>query len=117
MNLKMPQDQLIQKLKDFGYRHRETSQIVRRLKELLPERVRELKRRLRSRGKAASAERAALCSEDYLSAVNEYLSLLEQSQSARIQYETHRMLQQARQSTRLYQLAAAQAAARRSKVP
>jgi len=117
VNRQIRQDELIKLIRQESSGFREAGQIAHRMKELLPDQLKGLKRYHHRNCKAAVAERKALVDPEYRQSIDEYLNLIEQSQRCRIQYETHKMLLQARQSTRLYQLAAGQVPRSRAKNP
>ncbi|MFW7381183.1 MAG: hypothetical protein ACOH5I_20375 [Oligoflexus sp.] len=117
MNIKMPQEQLIRVIKQQGSHYRDAGQIARRMKDLLAEQLKNIKRQHHRNCKAAVAERQALVDPEYQEAVDEYLHIFEQSLRSRIQFETHKMLFQARQSNRLYHLAAARLPKSRTESP
>lgn len=103
MNLTQFNEELVSKIKEFGKVSMEHRQISRRLHDLLPVRLQELKYRFRSRlHSAAKAERAALTDPGYWKFLNEYIEMNYEARLARVQYETHIMLLQARQSLRAF---------------
>ena len=78
-------------------------QVSQRLKALLPQRFREIKRDANRAGlRGSRAERHALVDERYTKALEEYVNITYAGVEARIQYETHRMLFEARRSLRLF---------------
>lgn len=117
MNRQIRQDELVKLIKQESSGFREAGQIARRMKELLPDQLKGLKRHHHRNCKAAVAERKALVDPEYRHSIDEYLHLIEQTQRSRIQYETHKMLLQARQSNRLYHLVASQVPRSRAKNP
>lgn len=117
LNRRIPNEELIRLIKEQSFTYREAGQIARRMKDLLPEQLKKLKRLHHKQCKAAAAERKALVDPEYQQSIEEYVNLIEQAQRSRILYETHKMLFQARQSLRGYHLAAAQVARLKSKIP
>jgi hypothetical protein len=99
--INQPQDQLLQRIKEFGATAMESRQIARRLKELLHPRFFDLRRDHASRlNHMARAERYALVDQRFETFVEEYVEMTNVARTARVQYETHMMLLQARQSLR-----------------
>ncbi len=94
----MHPDQLMELIRRYAGRSRESLQVSERLKSLLPQVLAEAKRETRGRWKGAEAERHALNDPAYLEKVQEYVELHRNGLEARIQFETHRMLLQAWQS-------------------
>lgn len=80
----------------------EARQIASRLKKLLPLRLNDIKKSClydSAEGTTVSkAKRQALTDERYLDALDEYLQIYSKSLLARIQWDTHRMLMEARRS-------------------
>ena len=93
-------DPLISQIRHFGRVARESRQVVARLGELLPSRLRHLKNGHPGEITRAKAERLALIDESYREEVKRYLQIYKNSVEARIQYETHMMLFEARRSLR-----------------
>src|SRR5687767_5499545 len=108
-NLKILDERLKTLITRFGQEARESRQIARRLHDLLPRRFRELKREhaaehdhpgaARRRG-GAVADRMTLTDERYLEHIDEMCAIQARAREARIQYETHMMLFEARRSLR-----------------
>ena len=82
----------------------ELRQVAKRMYELLPHTLKQLRRQQHSGRKVAHAERLALTHSDYQAAIEQYLDVLTQSIQARVAYDTHKMMFQARQSLRRYHL-------------
>ncbi len=102
MDTKTPHEKLIVNVRDFSRTAWDHQQVVQRMRKLLPERLRSLKNGHRSGRKAAQAERQALNDENYLNFLNEYLVVYGDAMEARIQYETHMMLLEARKTLRVF---------------
>lgn len=104
MNVGLPHERLTQLISRFGSTAIESRQIAKRLHDLLPSRLAELKREHSRRpgGGGSRAEREALVDERFAKHVDEYVSIQSRSIEARIQYETHAMLFKARQSLRAF---------------
>lgn len=101
MNIMMAQESLQEYVRVHGRNMLEHQQVAKRLKELLPGRLVTLKHRLRAGERtAAAAERRAFVDPRYTHHIDEYLKVLQESLAARIQYETHQMLMEARASLR-----------------
>ena len=102
MNVLMPQAVLVEKVLEFGRVALATGQVARRLDKLLPARVRELIAVHRGPRRAAQAERIALADGAYAGLVHELVQMRAAGCEARIQYETHLMLVEARRSLRAF---------------
>jgi hypothetical protein len=74
--------------------------VSKRLGDLLPDRLRRIKYAQGPEMTRSKAERVALLDEYYQKSVQEYLDMFKNGVEARIQYETHMMLYQARRSLR-----------------
>jgi hypothetical protein len=85
---------------EFASAAMESRQVAKRLADLLPSRLAELKREHGRRG--ADAERLALTDPRYLQAIEELGDVSGKAAQARINYETHAMLYKARQSLRAH---------------
>lgn len=99
MDIRMSKERLSHQIRQYAERGFEARQVSRRLLQLLPTRLRRLKMGL-SKGlrRRSAGERHALISEDYLNHIQELTDIRYQAMSSKIQYETHIMLFQARQS-------------------
>ena len=73
MRIKMPQVELIQALQIYSKETRELRQVVKRLREVLPERLNACKRS--ATGKGTKKERNALIHADYQRACEELVNL------------------------------------------
>lgn len=104
MNIMLPETDLNHHVRDQGHLARDARQISRRLRKLLPVRLQEIKNRFRPGHSAAKAERLALTDPTYIQAIKEYLDIQSDGHEARIQYETHLMLVNARKSLRVFRL-------------
>src|SRR5262245_38148310 len=102
MNLSMDAERLSSLIQRFARGAQEARQVARRLADVLPSRFKDLKRDHAMRHKPAIAERLALTDQRYLEFVNELTTLHAQAREARIQYETHMMLLEARRSLRAF---------------
>lgn len=100
----MHPDHLVELIRRYGARSRESLQVADRLRGLLPEVLRSLKRAYQGRG--GDAERHALNDPVYLERVQEYLDVYAEGLQSRVQSETHRMMLQARQSLNAFHRAA-----------
>lgn len=101
MHLQRPHDDLVRCIKSYAQSNLESRQVARRLRDLLQLRFSEIRREYWDRlHNVARAERYALIDERYQQYVEEIVSLTAQARQSRIQYETHLMLVQARQSLR-----------------
>ena len=88
-------------LRDYSREAIENRQVSRRLKDLLPRRLKEIHNRHRSADRTAgAAERLALTDSTYLKHIEEVSEVSKSAHEARIQYETHMMLFEARRTLR-----------------
>jgi CRP-like cAMP-binding protein len=97
INIKMSQELLIHKVHQFGKEAAEMRQLAQRMRELFPERLRKLQRES-SNLTGAPRDRACLVDPRYLEAVQELVDLRARATYLRMQYDSHLMLYQARQS-------------------
>ena len=101
MNLRMMHEQLVQKIQQFSHDSQEHRQVYKRLTQLLPDRFRKMVNAKKAQGLAGSeCARAVLVSDELLAHLQEISHVGATSLEARIQYETHVMLIDARQSIR-----------------
>ncbi len=101
MNLAIVNERLTRLISRFAAAALETRQVAKRLNGLLPSRFGELKREHARRTRSAGvAERLALTDPRYVAYLEELSSIAGGAAEARVQYETHSMLYQARQSLR-----------------
>lgn len=95
----MPQELLIHKVHQFGKEAAEMRQLAQRVRELFPEKLRKLQRECPNLA-GARRDRACLVDQRYLDSVQELVELRMRATYLRMQYESHLMLYQARQSLR-----------------
>jgi hypothetical protein len=100
LNIYAHNESLAHKIRYFGRVARESWQVSKRLGNLLPDRLRSIKYSQGPEMTRSKAERVALLDEHYQKSVNEYLEMYRNGVEARVQYETHMMLYQARRSLR-----------------
>jgi hypothetical protein len=101
MNIRMLHDQLVRTIQKFGSDARESRQVYRRLCDLLPDRVETIARQLRRSSRGTSATlRMAYASAEFQEYVEEVVNMSALSMEARVQYETHLMLVDARRTLR-----------------
>ena len=100
MKTTIPQEHLANIIRENGQRWKELQQVCHRVEELLPERLMGLKLSLAGSAKGSAALRQALCHSQYNSHLEEVADLKRECLSAKIQFETHLMLHQARTSLR-----------------
>jgi len=97
-------ERLLAVIRAFGSRAAEHRQVARRLRALLPERLKSLHRAHRgaadSESSSARAERHTLIDPTWLAHVEEVVAMSHSATLARIEYETHMMLFEARRSLR-----------------
>ena len=106
MDIYAAHERLVRLITDAGGRARDCRQIAQRLRQLLPMRTDEIIHRLRATGESATlARRKAMASPDYVGMVDEMVDAQGQALEARIQFETHLMLIEARKSLRRNRLA------------
>ncbi len=102
MNVTIPQSDLVDRVRAYGRAALESGQIARRLDKLLPARLKELVAERRSGRRAAEAERLALTDAAYTTHLAELVQMRAVGHEARVQYETHLMLIEARRSLRAF---------------
>jgi hypothetical protein len=103
LNLRVIHDQLVRLIQRFGSEAREHRQVYRRLNQLLPDRWKTLAADHRARGLGpAESARAAFASDDFRNYIEEVVQFGASSLEARIQYETHMMLIDARRTLRAF---------------
>ena len=101
MNLRILHDHLVRKIHQFGADAREHRQVYRRLSQLLPDRWKTLVTQHRARGLGPSdSARAAFVSDEFTGHIDEIVAFGASTLEARIQYETHIMLIDARRTIR-----------------
>jgi len=101
LNLRILHEQLVKRIKQYAGDARENRQVYLRLSQLLPDRLKSLSNSHRSQGlRPAEAERAASASDEFVMHIDEVVQVGAASREARIQYETHMMLVDARRSLR-----------------
>ena len=110
MNLLMNQQRLLQVAKEQALRWRELRQLSQRMLDLKPTKIKGIYRTYRGEFSSRAATRRAYLDPRYLDYIDELTELRGAKELAKIEFETHRMLFEARQSLRLYQLAVAEAA-------
>ena len=93
-------DHLAEIMRRYAVQSREASQVAGRLHDLLPVVLQSVKRKQSERG--SKAERRALVDDEYLRKIDEYVEILRQAYEAKIQFETHRMLLEAKKSLDAY---------------
>ncbi len=99
MNLRMMHEQLVQKIQQFSNDSREHRQVYKRLTQLLPDRFKRMVATYKAKGLGGSeCARAVLVSDELIAHLQEISAVGASSMEARIQYETHLMLIDARQS-------------------
>jgi hypothetical protein len=101
VNLRMLHDQLVRSIQRFANDAREQRQVYKRLSQLLPDRLKHMASVYRISGSGSSqAMRAACASNEFTAFIDEVVEIGALSLEARIQYETHMMLIDARRSLR-----------------
>lgn len=98
MEMTIPNERLLQLLANESRAALESRQVALRLKKLLPTRLHDIKASYNTQYGASKAIRLALTDKAYQQAIDEYLKVQNHAVEARIQYETHFMLYQARRS-------------------
>lgn len=102
MNLQLSHEMLVKRIARNAGVSLECRQVAKRLRELLPTRLQTLKERYRDLT-AARAQRQSLVDPDFVAHVEELVTMRHNALEARVQYETHVMLVQARQTLRAFQ--------------
>ena len=99
MDLETSQDQLGHKISVLIRQSIDARQIAGRMKQLLPNRLNELRMQyLRSGKKSALAQRYAMMDEGYMTHVTQYLEVAERWRMAQVEWQTHLMLYELRRS-------------------
>ena len=93
----MTHDELKSRIQQSGATARETLQLAKRLTQLLPQRMQNLYLRYRSEKNKRSLL-LSLCDQEYLEQIDTLIAMRSQQRLARIDYESHVMLFQARQT-------------------
>lgn len=96
-------DELSERARRYAAKSRESLQVADRLLELFPQLLRSLKKSMS--GKGARGDRKALVHPDYNAKLDQYIAVLGEGLTARVQFETHRMMLQAMQSQNAFQRA------------
>lgn len=94
------QEQLAQAINRYAKLTVEASQVSRRLKSLLPARLKQIKHELQVRFPGEKSTRQALADPRFTQFIDELIDTAASAREARIQHETHRMLYDARVSLR-----------------
>lgn len=102
MDLKIPQELLISKIKQAGEFSVSSRQLVSRLKSLLKNDVDRLDSFTETPSRKGKAKLKKYTESSYLESVDSYLSLRTDGLTAQIEYETYTMLYKARQSLNFY---------------
>ncbi len=101
MNLRVIHEQLVRQIQKFGADARAYRQVYRRLNDLLPDRLKGVASSLKTGGRGpAQCTRLAFVSDEFVSHINEIVDMGASCWEARIQYETHMMLIDARRTLR-----------------
>jgi hypothetical protein len=102
MNLRLTHDQLTARIRSFAEAARDARQIASRLRQLMPDRFQALSRKPSGdvKDSVAHRQRKALASSSFAHLVGELVDTNAQAREARIQYETHMMLIDARRTLR-----------------
>lgn len=100
MRREIPNEILVRLVQRFAATATETRQVARRLSDLMPTRLAAIKSEHRRLAGAAAAERRALSDQRWLDLIEELVDMESRSHQARVQYETHLMLFEARRSLR-----------------
>lgn len=102
MRLDMFHDDLVKAIRRWGRSALESKQVARRLRELLPKRLLQIRQKYPQNGLRAEAWRGAFTDPEYLEFVDEYVRISGHTTEFFVQYETHMMLLQARQTLRAF---------------
>lgn len=104
MNLLASQEELAKLARDSANKWLKLKQLSARLRDLKPYKLAALTRKFRRHETAQRAERLAYLDDGYQKYINEYVELNQDKERLKVDFETHRMLFQARQSLRLWEL-------------
>jgi hypothetical protein len=101
MRLDRDHQSLVGAIQRFGAQAQDARQVFKRIKQLMPRRIQDIYRQMKSEGiSASSTHRQVFLSQQYMDMVEELSELSESFHLSRIQYETHVMLIDARRSLR-----------------
>lgn len=99
MNLRVSNEVLVRKIRKDGASYFEYRRVGSRLQEMLVDRMRLLKQEYqRQHRKVGYSERCAYADSRYVAYVEELVSIKDKALASKIEFETHRMLYQARQT-------------------
>jgi hypothetical protein len=99
----MSQQNLLQNLSEYSKQARDTRQVSRRLKRLLPNRLKELQQQQGEAPRRKGAQlRQVMAGPEYSAIIDEMTEIYGDSLQYRILYETHMMLFEARRSLRAF---------------
>jgi hypothetical protein len=94
-------ERLVRYISDQGTKARDSRQVAQRLRQLLPDRIEGMRRNLQHAGESPSvARRRALVSGEFNEIITEIIELYGTALAARVEYETHLMLIDARRTLR-----------------
>ena len=93
-------EELVHYIQSQGKAAYDGRQLVKRLRKLLPSRLKEIKDSWRKSYSSGKAERRALVDQRFLDHISEMVDVLEEANERRVTYETYGMLLKARQSLR-----------------
>lgn len=102
MDINISQDKLKQTIGHSGQKSIESRQLASRLRQLLPDQLKRVQNRYRQGNTAARAHRLALLDEEYISAIEELVEFSHNARDARVRYDTHMMLLDARRTLRRF---------------
>jgi hypothetical protein len=100
MHIRMLHEQLVQAITHHGRLAAEATQVSKRLKSLLPSRLKQIKMELQRYHRGEKSTRLALMDSRLTNYIDELVNTSATAREARIQHETHRMLYEARVSLR-----------------
>jgi len=101
-DISISQSELGKKIGRFASRAQDGRQVASRLRQLLPTRLNSLKAKHQRGCGGGRALRLALQDREYVGKLDEFVAVRSDALEARIAYETHVMLQNARSSIRAF---------------
>lgn len=98
MNSQQNTQEISATILEYATNHTSYRQLAKRLVGLLPARLKAIKSKYRHNVSSYKAERLALLDKDYLGYIDEIVNFQQQALLAKVQWETHFLLFEARRS-------------------
>ncbi|NRA65597.1 MAG: hypothetical protein HRU19_14005 [Pseudobacteriovorax sp.] len=104
MDLFQSNQKLETKVREFARIYQQNKQLAARFRELKRPKIGQIASKYRSQHKAHISTIRAYLDEEYQEFLNELINISTSRNKAKVEYETHKMLIQARQSLRLFRM-------------